>query len=120
MEWLSTVWCWIAGDAETTRNVILSLGLLGGFYGLHLARQRRLLADQELRRERCQMGIELLSLNPKRYSARAAGASILANILDGTSTEYDETILRAFEATLFSPSVFGGNVGKHQAGETRL
>ena len=113
-----TVWNWILENSEAIRVVILSLGVVGGLVGLCFARWRCLTADRNLLRERCQMGMELLSLNPERYAARVAGASILSDILDDRSSKYDEAILRAFEAHLFAPSFFGGNIAGHKTGET--
>jgi len=112
------MWCWIVEHSEAIRVVILSLGVIGGVVGLCLAAWRCLTADRNLLRERCQMGMELLSLNPERYAARVAGASILSDILNRRSSKYDEAILRAFEAYLFSPSVFSGNLAGHKKGET--
>ena len=112
------MWCWIVNNAEVIRVAILFVGLLGGGYGLYLARWRCITADGNLLRERCQMGLELLSLNPERYTARVAGASILSDILNGNTHEYDEAILRAFESYLFSPSVFGADIAGHNRGET--
>ena len=112
------MWCWIVENSEAIRVLILFLGLVGGGIGLYLARWRCLTADRNLLRERCQMGLELLSLNPERYTARVAGASILSDILIGSTVEYDKAILRAFESYLFSPSVFGGNIAGHKQGET--
>ena len=111
-------WCWIGENSEAIRVVILSLGVVGGVIGLCFAGWRCLTADRNLLRERCRMGIELLSLNPERYAARVAGASILSDILNDRSRKYDEAILRAFEAYLFSPSVFSGNLAGHKKGET--
>lgn len=112
------MWCWVVENSEAIRVVILSLGLVGGVVGLCFAGWRRLIADRNLLRERCQMGMELLSLNPERYVARVAGASILSDILDDKSRKYDKAILRAFEAYLFWPSSFGGNIAGHRKGET--
>lgn len=112
------MWCWIVENSEAIRVGILFLGLVGGGIGLCLARWRCVTADRNLLRERCQMGMELLSLNPERYTARVAGASILADILNSDSIEYDKSILRAFEAYLLTPSVFSTNPSGHQRGET--
>ena len=118
MERLLTIWCWVVGNPETIGNAILFVGVCGGLWGLWIATGRWRLANKDLLRQRCQLGIELLSLNPAHYSARAGGASILSDILlDDGSAEYDRAILRVFEATLYSPSVFGGCVGEHQKGE---
>ena len=112
------MWSWILENPETIRNGILLLGVAGGFVGLRFARRRCLTADQNLLRERWQMGMGLLGLNPDRYGARVAGASILADILNDGSSKYDDAILRTFEAYLFSPSVFGGNVAGHKKNDT--
>ena len=112
------MWGWIVENSETIRVSILFVGLLGGGYGLYLARWRCLTADRNLLRERCQMGMELLSLNPRRYTARVAGATILSEILNSKSTEYDSNILRAFEAFLFSPPGFGMDLKNHKKHET--
>ena len=112
------MWCWIVENSEAIRVAILFLGLLGGGIGLYLARWRCLTADRNLLRERCQMGMTLLSLNPERYTARVAGATILSDILNGESTEYDSNILRAFEGFLFSPVGFGMDLGNHKKHET--
>ena len=107
--------CWVVEYSEAIHIVILSLGLVGGGYGLYLATVRSRIADRNLLRERYQMGMQLFSLNPERYTARVAGASILSDILlDSNSTEYDKSILRAFEARLFSPAEFGTDIGKHK------
>lgn len=104
------MWCWLVANAEAIRAVILFVGLLGGGVGLYIARQRYLIADRNLLRERWQTGMELLSIHPERYTARVAGAAILSGILlDSESTEYDSSILRAFEAFLYSPPSFGLN-----------
>ena len=112
------MWCWIDENLEAIRVAILFLGLLGGVIGLYFARWRCRTADRNLLRERCQMGMELLSLNPERYTARVAGATILSDILNGSSVEYDSNILRAFEAFLFSPPGFGMNLENHKKHET--
>ena len=112
------MWCLIVENSEAIRVVILSVGVVVGIFGLCFAWWRCRTADRNLLRERCQMGMELLSLNPERYTARVAGASILSDILNDRSSKYDEAILRAFEAHLFSPSVFGGNLAGHKKGET--
>ena len=112
------MWCLIVENSEAIRAAILILGLLGGGYGLYLARWRCLTADRNLLRERCQMGLELLSLNPSRYTARVAGATILSNILNSNSSEYDSNILRAFEAFLFTPPGFGMDLENHKKHET--
>ena len=88
------MWCWIVENSEAIRIVILSLGVVGGVVGLCFAAWRCVTADRNLLRERCQMGMELLSLNPKRYTARVAGASILSDILNDRSNKYDGAILR--------------------------
>ena len=112
------MWCWIVENSEVIRVAILFLGLLGGGIGLYLARWRCLTADRNLLRERCQMGMELLSLNPERYTARVAGATVLSDILNSNSTEYDSNILRAFEAFLFAPPGFGMDLENHKKRET--
>lgn len=112
------MWGWILKDLEAFRVAILALGLLGGVVGLCFAGWRCWIANRALLRQRCQMGLELLSLNSERYTARVAGASILSELLDNNSTEYDSSILRAFEAFLFSPPRFGMDLGKHKEGET--
>lgn len=112
------MWCWIVENSEEIRIVILFLGLVGGGVGLYFARWRCITADQNLLRERCHMGMDLLSLNPNRYIARVAGATILSDILNSSSTEYDSNILRAFEAFLFSPPTFGMDLGLHKKFET--
>lgn len=112
------MWSWIVGNLEAIRVAILFLGLLGGGIGLYLARWRCLTADRNLLRERCRMGMELLSRNPERYTARVAGATILSDILNSNSTEYDNSILRAFESFLFSPSGFGMDLENHKKHET--
>ncbi len=109
---------WMIEHLEAIRAAILFFGLIAGGIGLYLARWRCLTADRNLLRERCQMGLELLSLNPQRYTARVAGASILSEILNSNSIEYDSSILRAFEAFLFSPPGFGMKLGNHNKGET--
>lgn len=78
-------WCWVVENSETICVVILFRGLVGGGIGLGLARWGCLTADRNLLRERCQMGMKLLGLNP-RYTARVAGASILSDILNSEST----------------------------------
>lgn len=110
--------CWIVEHLEAVRVVILFFGLIGGGYGLYLARRRCLTADRNLLREQCQKGLELLSLNPERYTARVAGAAILSDILNSDSMEYDSNILRAFEAFLFSPPGFGMDLENHRRHET--
>ena len=112
------MWNWIVENSEAIRVVILFLGVVGGGIGLYLARWRCLTADSKLLRERCQMGMELLSLSRNRYTARVAGATILSDILNSNSTEYDSNILRAFEAFLFSPPGFGMNLEDHKKHET--
>ena len=112
------MWCWIVENSEAIRVTILFLGLLGGGIGLCLARWRCLTADRNLLRERCQMGMELLSLNPERYTGRVAGATILSDILNSNSTDYDINILRAFEAFLFAPPGFGMDLENHKEHET--
>ena len=112
------MWCWLAENSEPLRVLLLIVGLLGGLFGLYFARWRCLTADKNLLRERYRMGMELLSLHSERYTARVAGASILSEILNGDSTEYDSSILRAFEASLFAPPAFGANLGNHKKGET--
>lgn len=112
------MWCWIVENSEEIRIVILFLGLVGGGVGLYFARWRCITADQNLLRERCRMGMDLLSLNPNRYIARVAGATILSDILNSGSTEYDSNILRAFEAFLFSPPTFGMDLGIHKINDT--
>ena len=110
------MWCWIVENSEAIRVVILFLGLLGGGY---FAGWRCRTADRNLLRERCQMGMELVSLNPERYTARVAGATILSDILNSKeSTEYDSNILRAFEAFLFTPPGFGMVLENHKKHET--
>ena len=79
------MWCWIVEKSKAIRVVILILGLIGGGIGLYLARSLCLTADQNLLCNRFQMGMELLSLNPERYTARVAGASMLSDILNGSS-----------------------------------
>ena len=64
------------------------------------------------------MGMELLSLNPERYTGRVAGATILSDILNSNSTDYDINILRAFEAFLFAPPGFGMDLENHKEHET--
>lgn len=108
------MWCWIVSHADTVRNGLLFFGLIGGGIGLYFAWWRCKTADQNLLRERCQMGMELLSLNPERYIARVAGATILSDILDSPATEYDHSILRAFEAFLAYPPRFGGDGETHK------
>ena len=112
------MWCWIVENSEALRVAILFLGLVGGGFGLILARRRCLTADRNLLREQYQTGMTLLSLNPQRYVARVAGAVSLADILNSDSAEYDTNILRAFEAFLFSPPGFGCDLGKHKKRET--
>ena len=112
------MWSWIVENSEAIRIVILFLGVVGGLIGLCFARWRCLTADKKLLQEQCQMGMELLSLSPERYTARVAGAAILAAILNSSNTEYDNNILRAFEAFLFSPPGFGMNLEDHKKHET--
>jgi len=94
---------------------IIQTGILiiGGI-GLIFAGWRCRTADRNLLKERCQIGMDLLSRSPQNYAGRVAGAAILSDILSDKSREYDEAILRVFEATLFSPSVFGGDFGDHR------
>ena len=62
--------------------------------------------------------MELLRHSPGNYAARVAGVAILSDILCNTrSKRYDEAILRSFEAHLFSPARFGGDLAGHQKGE---
>ena len=113
------MWCWITGNSEAIHIAILFVGLLGGGYGLYLATLRSRIADRNLLREQYQMGMELLSYRPDRYVSRVAGASILSDILlDSNSYEYDQSILRAFEAYLLVPSVFRRDLGNHNSGDT--
>ena len=112
------MWCWIVENSEAIRVVLLFFGLLGGSIGLCFAGWRCRIADRNLLRARCQMGMELFSLNPEHYSNRAAGATILSDILNNNATEYDSNILRTFEAFLFAPPGFGMNLGKHERGDT--
>lgn len=112
------MWCWLVSHADTVRNIILFVGLIGGLIGLCFAGWRCLIAYKNLQREKCQMGLELLSLHQERYTARVAGAAILADILNSKTIEYDEAILRTFEAYLASPSVFSKSVAGHMSGDT--
>jgi len=100
-------------------SLALCLTAAVGFGGLGFAGWRCVIADQNLLQERLRMGMELLRQGQEHYAARVAGAAILSDILcNACSKRYDETILRAFEAHLFAPSVFGGDIVGHQKDET--
>lgn len=107
------MWCWIT--AESVRNIILGGGLIGGAV---FATWRCRTADRNLRREKCHMGIEGLKIDSTNsYAYRVAMAALLSDMLNQLSTEYDCSILRAFEAFLTYPPRFSGNVGEYRLGE---
>jgi len=114
---LLEILCFIAEHIEVINFIAISVFAI---FGLTFAWRRCRTADRNLLRERCQMGMQLLSqnLDSSHYTARVAGATILAEILDNKSTEYDKCIIRAFESFLFTPPVFGSDIGWHGRGQT--
>ena len=115
------MWHAIVDSSGAIHFLIVFSGSISGTFiaglGLLLAiKKHRLLAQNSLR-EQYQMGMDLLNIKPRHHTARVAGVTILSQILNSKSTEYDNSILRSFESFLFSPPVFSGNIGRHKAGE---
>lgn len=87
--------------------------IIGAAIGLCLAGRRCRTADRNMITERYRVGSELLQREGRsNYAARISGASVLSKVLADTQyDDFDEPILRAFEAHLRSPPVFAGSRG---------
>ncbi len=85
--------------------------LVGGGAGLYFAWIRIQVADKNYRQDRFRIGAELLS-SSKEYSGRVAGIAILADLLKRHPSEFGYYSMKAFEAVLRYPPIYGSGA-KH-------
>ena len=90
--------------------------IIGGLVGIIFAYWRCKTADENFKQDRYRIGSELLDMHGP-YAARVAGAATLAALAKKDPSQYDARVMKAFEAYLAFPPVYGGQIGGHQKGK---
>ena len=100
---------WVCRDDNSLGLPNAALTIVG-ISGLFFAYWRCYTADENRKQEQYRIASELLGMKDRPFAASVAGAATLADLMRDDPVQYEDRVMRMFEAFLEFPPVFGGEL----------